>query len=809
MKKKTLIILLIIPFLIGLLTFVSVVVLQNTVAGDCEILWNYAEVEGFKLDNSRYELKAERKIDPDIILADGNELTWKIKDIGDDTDIARIENVNDKFYFVPLNEGECEVICSNVRGTKQKSFKAIVYNNGTIIINPHLKNSGENIDSNKYFGQYDFKYDSLTKDGYSKAIPSVSFDFKVLSDETNSNDILLVDKSSNLNFNHENNSVSIIGSGDAYFKVRSKTVDYLTQTYKFKIIEDAFNVYSYNDLLMATNFSSDGEKAVLQVNLESLKNTFETNDAGTFINEYLKENTRLFGNYDFSTRSFNFENELYTFETTYNKTYIDEYNEANKNTSGYQKFEPLIKAGLRVRKDIYGNGFTVNLHNLAYPNNGIVSSTTKKLTPTPNKDYFFGPLPLITIGSINEGSIVKAFAEDNVGMYLDADNILVNDLKLKNTNDINNLYDLYYTGTVLESNGNNNVIKNSVLSHGKNIIRAFSNDNLLIDNCIIHTSNEFNCKFGSNKINYPDETQRINYTYNGSTIDDTFNHFFNAKMSEVAENEIVADSILTYSLMGESGSIDFEILKAMQEYLDNTKGIINSDGSINYDGNIVIKDTSFYNSGIFSIAFESSFNGPYLYNGYPSQIGSLLSSFNVVAPYKVGGTSYPVKLKLSGDTRFYDYKDVESIDASCLIEENISSALNRPEISIDDFFPMKKVLKKECTKLGYIYKSNDKEYINTPIAYYGGGLNLSSVEYDINVPKNTFSSEMVVNIAKMTFDNEIGGDLGRFLDILAKYVSLATGFNPFKFITNDVEEHPNLFNKTPSLDDFKDRAKEA
>ena len=58
MKKKTLPILLVIPFIIGLLTFVSVMVLNNTVASDIDdILIPYKGVEGFKLDSAIISLK--------------------------------------------------------------------------------------------------------------------------------------------------------------------------------------------------------------------------------------------------------------------------------------------------------------------------------------------------------------------------------------------------------------------------------------------------------------------------------------------------------------------------------------------------------------------------------------------------------------------------------------------------------------------------------------------------------------------------------------------------------------------------------
>ena len=62
MKKKTLVILLIIPFVIALLTFVSVVALTNNVGVDPRIIWNYRENEGFKT-NGEYKLEATLEYD--------------------------------------------------------------------------------------------------------------------------------------------------------------------------------------------------------------------------------------------------------------------------------------------------------------------------------------------------------------------------------------------------------------------------------------------------------------------------------------------------------------------------------------------------------------------------------------------------------------------------------------------------------------------------------------------------------------------------------------------------------------------------
>ena len=152
-------------------------------------------------------------------------------------------------------------------------------------------------------------------------------------------------------------------------------------------------------------------------------------------------------------------------------------------------------------------------------------------------------------------SVVKAFGQDNIGLYLDGDNLVINDVKLRNTNNIDNMYNLYYTGTVIEVNGNNNTIKNSVMSHGKNVLRAFSTNNLLVKNCILHTGEEFLAKLGSNKINKVDTTKNISINYNDNNINDTFNHFYDTTSENASkEGKIVSDTILSDVLMNDTSS---------------------------------------------------------------------------------------------------------------------------------------------------------------------------------------------------------------------------------------------------------------
>ena len=80
----------------------------------------------------------------------------------------------------------------------------------------------------------------------------------------------------------------------------------------------------------------------------------------------------------------------------------------------------------------------------------------------------------------------------------------------------------------------------------------------------------------------------------------------------------------------------------------------------------------------------------------PSIVSSTLEGLiSGVKPDKIGGVSYPAKLNLVGDTTFYDYKKISSIDTGSLIEENISTFINETEFgngatyTIDDIFPIR------------------------------------------------------------------------------------------------------------------------
>lgn len=796
MKNKTLVALLIIPFVIGLISFVSVILLNNSVAIDIlDIVWSYKENEGFRVKDELYELKAERKIDESAPLAIGNELTWYLANIDESENVyAEIKEENSKFYLKAISEGDIRITCSNVKGTIKKSFNAKIFADGSIIINDARSGSRASYYSYRTYGQFDPVYTSLNGE-LSKKAASVSFKTEVITDENALNDAYPKSWSDNLEYISSENRFEIKAGGDARVTYSSRAYSFIESTIEFKVISGAYNVYNYNDLVKVTNKSSEKNNVVLQVNLGSMEDYFKVDSKGQLINEKKDDidNVELFGNLtNFNERNFSFIDEVVYEDTRYNHEFL----------KNYPDFAAKICAGIELKGNLYGNGFYINGHDLCFPTHGLMHNKTNGKTIYPDAeagDLFVGGLPYVTIGDIKDDTaIVKAYAEDNALVYVAGnDNIIIDDVKITNTNaSINDLYKLSYAGTCVSIQDNNNVkVKNSYFGYAKNVVYAFSSDNLLVDNCVLSHACEFLFQAGSNKFEKVNDNRNVSFTFNGENFSGTVKELFKAE----GRIDTLLQSYLGFRATDEfstfSKETKQEFFRKMAEVLRETK----------YTGshlNYTIKDVTFEISGIYSIACASLFDGPFLYNGSPSNVSALLSQFlgnSVTIPNNIGGTSEPVNIKVTGNTKFNDWKDIDTIDVSCLVNENIANFLAQAygatldesmTFGIEAFFPMKDILETEARKKGILSKVGDKEYVNTPVAYYGGGYNNSYV--DLSDLENAsedklFSNEIVVDLAMDSTTRSFNsGDAtsDRIFSILNKCVLFATGFEPFRFVSN-------------------------
>ncbi|MCR5184781.1 MAG: hypothetical protein K6C32_01700, partial [Bacilli bacterium] len=503
-----------------------------------------------------------------------------------------------------------------------------------------------------------------------------------------------------------------------------------------------------------------------------------------------------------------------TIQTNFNREYIKQWNEfARKSKGVYKTVSDDIKVGLKVQKDFYGNGFTINMHNLTYPYSQIQTTDQNNQTQIVPKlteaNIFRGPLPYYCLGDPNKMPIVTAYGQDNVGMYVTGKNITIDDLALKSCDFGNNLANLDTVGTTMEVYGGENItIKNCRLSNGKTVFKSYDSKNVELDNCLLSYSRNFLVMSGSYEYESVSGSKAVSFTTeNGQQTGVTsLNSYLAAKG--------LGDTALSNYMYGKNeGGHTVEAMNSIQNALD-----ANAPYKEDFKGQLTIRDTLFYRSGISSIALESLFNGPFLFNATPSIITDALGrysgemdEFGIGIPYiplGVGGCSYPVNITLAGKTKFYDYKTPNVLDINGLVGENISqlaaSAGFEQDISLDTIFPIKTILLEEANKNNR--KGLYKGEINSPIAYYGGGKNQSTVTYaDDFEDKDYFTETFDVNFLERysTIGNMGEGLMANIFGAVLKAVTVVSGFKPFKFA---LMSNGHLYGETPQVQTLIDNA---
>ena len=814
MKKKNLIILLIFPFLISVFCIVTVNTTYNMVDVDIShIDWNYNDIEGFKVSDSLYELRASGVNQRHYKVSGDSSLVWSVvnKDPTDPDPCAEIVVEGGRSYLKALRTGEVIVTCSNVKGNVYRQMTAIMYTSSLIMMYPTVGSSQTNIDSTVYYGEYDHSYGT----------PAV-IDMTLVAVPSSMRGELIVETSDNVSFDLATGALSIHGTGDAYVTVSDPAGEAATQTFSFEIVKGGVNVYTYDDLLACTNYSDEGEIVVLRQHFESLENAYYLNSDGsvklTGGSPVLKSNNvECFGHYNPSTRGFSFADEIYSFTTTYSSEFIDQWNAFASENRSYSQITDQVKVGLRVQKDFYGNGYTVNMHNLTYPYASVAMTAPDgsivRIPQLTSANLFRGPLKLYSLGDPSNLPLVSLYGQDNIGMYVEGDRITVNDINLKNCDFGDRMENLETVGTVIETFGEDITVKNSRLSNGKNVVRSFSSDDLTIKNCLISNARNFLFLTGSNEYERIDPTEVHEFTtYEGAKL--------SLPIEEYLGKGGEGDTLLTNFLLGSTATAAER--NAMRAALTSIQASLNAAEGVsgNYKGSTVIEDTYFYRSGITAICLETFFNGPFLETAAPSIIGDIFailqSEGKSLIPYvatHVSGVSYPVLVNVKGDTRFYDYKETGKIDLGGLIEENISTIANNlglyeGEITIDDIFPLQSIMVQTATAQGSTYSKDGKTYVNIPVAYYGGGLNYSKVMFNSVEADVRISAPVEVDLLS-TYLVMKGSSSGSLFDnmrgMMLKTVTTVSGFEPFSFV---FVRGGYLHGESPNATDLVERGRE-
>ena len=330
-------------------------------------------------------------------------------------------------------------------------------------------------------------------------------------------------------------------------RVTVRTADGRAETeYVYRAVGRGVNVDSYEDLLLCTNRWEElkgdkntergGEIVVLRKNLESEANTGKPNTA-LFGRETENGVVCDYETLDAGTGAVLESGHLFGYDTDY-------YRMVNADGSP----DRSVYVGIHFKNDVYGNGFTINAHELTYPSDELAGNAVPG-----TGDLFQGPLIFVSAGGLT------VYGQDNAAFLLDGDGLVMQDVVLKNCNNVDNLSDLNFVGTVLEVAGDGVTLTDCRLSNGRTVLRSFSNEELRVRNCLLQYAREFLFKLGSNSF-------------------------------------VRADSRIT----------DFSDLESLDALVRDRNGAYLSDSSA------TVEDTYFATSGIFCIGVESHFAGEYL-----------------------------------------------------------------------------------------------------------------------------------------------------------------------------------------------------
>ena len=827
MKKGILGLLLLCPFLIAFLAFTTSDYLIKGVEQDiADIEIEYPSLAPFGLKQGKQKLTAESIYNTNYPLSDGNELIFSVPE---DQAVARIDKESDGYYFVPLSEGQVEVTVSNEKGNVAKRFTALVYGEaGALVVNLDYPFSASGMKS-YYWGTNDISYSSIDS-AYSKKTAVIDFEAAVYGNDSMDIFDFKLEHSDNLSVDINKNQIKVLGAGDSYVRfIHPFSTTTPPTEISFTAVE-AVNVYSYADLLKATNLSANGEAVVLHVNIDSKANYDSLSN---------KKQTDVFGQVGDEV---NPEAYTYSFVTTYNHEFIDGWNQKNIFPVSNQ-----CVVGIRLRQSLYGNGFLINGHDLCYPS----SHTTLEdgtiqpiLSPS---DLFRGPKVFAAAGdpaSPYETSLkgveplLVLYGQDNCLLYADGDDITIDNLRLRNADFGNNYQNLATVGTGIDIHGEDVTVSNSIISSARTLIRSFSSTSN-IDNCLLQNALDYGIKIGSDEFNRPDGTKSVAYkdSYGVDQKTDAADYLKMMPLDKMTQAEAIsgkADSILSAGIMYQNqadvflnnpyfrdGRFSYEAMakggETVKKALTNTNGYVNEDGSKNYYSEATVSDCFFYNCHVAPIVLDSYPTGPFLYNNISTLFALILSMYIEYYPSNLALTMAPSLLSLSGDNRFYNYQELTNLSFDTLVTQDIDSFINahgglqslKSHVTEDDYLPIRELIGQERSAL---YQTGDKTYVNSPIMKMGGGTNLSEVTFeDSNMTSYTLNCyDHVLSRSATIVPDEafMSSDEAKYTTMkvaLSRAASNVMGFEDYTFYTLDMAEHP-YFGQTPSLSELSARS---
>ncbi len=423
------------------------------------------------------------------------------------------------------------------------------------------------------------------------------------------------------------------------------------------------------------------------------------------------------------------------------KTMRSTYNTQFYETRGEQE-NANVNYVVEFKNDVYGNGHSVcgEYFSNAQDNAGVPI-------------FFKGPRVFVSLGEL-----ASVAAQDNIVFLCRTDNVTIHNATLLGCSDesrinpdtsLDDLTRLTNTGTVLDINADVNVL-NCRVRNGRNVIRVYGgnrngesyfinslSENRLtaqdravvrIDGCVLSHSREFILKTGTNRAlratsrlgREPYFTDRNGANYASQTdsyLDDAF--FYQ-----------------TYVLT-----------------------------------DLTLKDSVLEKSGLFCVGVEANFAGEALAEENRFMNDETLGEF-FHDWAGVGGTSFAALVRLEGNVRMYDWKELGNINSDTLIQGNTQDL----PLKLDLAALIEYVQRTDPDHYSTILENEgDTQYVHGGIALYGGGRNYSQIStQNMNDARKAGLGEFRINLSVFSgAEGETGG--------IGRYLPLAAGSQDFRF----------------------------
>ncbi len=600
----------------------------------------------------------------------------------------------------------------NLRIVEPYSSLTILENAKTFGLADEFAFGNQKIENGKYVNAY---Y-TLDLKGYKNDVNT---------DVTNMQEIIWESSNPKIVSINENGTIQVIKNGlitiTAYDKASYELANALNDPRK--IIKTSFqiravigcNIYSSDQLAKATN---DKVKIIIQSDIWLGDNYVNVIDVEG--KEILETKVDL-------------KTVLGTFTTTADSTF---YTNPKQNGQDSQTIPPLYYI-VEFNNDVFGNGYQINAHRITTLNKHDEINAA-----------FFGPLNLVALG---EFASVKA--QDNVSFLVRTPGIIIDNVELASRKDVQNLTDLNYVGTTMEIMADNVYITNSYLKNGRNVLRVYGE------------YKQHNSETASAPVADPTRDNPINVYLIGSILS-----YAREFLLKIGTNEHILGNIDGYLTTEEA-------FKKASPHLTNRYGTnylkfndpTNTD-NLNDDYFVDtyvktymnVKDSLFNNTGIYAIGIESKFAGPSL-DGLPYNSWA----FKDFGWDDISGTSFAAVLNLEGEVKIHDWKNINLIDSSSLLEGGLDNTYkdllsfdiksllfdlyylaNDPHIfdNMGQYQGRLNEFKEVITPYGGVNSEGKQNYFaHGGITFFGGGKNYSVIKTDKMVTESLSAHKISIS----------------------------------------------------------------